>query len=79
MVGVFMSVAGDIVVVAGDIVVVAGDIVVVAGEVVVVPVAGLGDVVVGWTSVLCSHPVKSAAPARMQIYLFIVWVGCPLG
>ena len=80
-------VAGDMVVVAGDIVVVAGDVVVVVpGDVVVVvfvvDVAGLGDVVVvvvGWTSVRCSHPVKSAAPARMQIYFFIVWVGLPMG
>lgn len=28
-------------------------------------------------SVRCSHAAKSAAPARMQIYFFIVLVECP--
>jgi hypothetical protein len=28
-------------------------------------------------SVFCSHAPKSAAPAKMQINFFIVWIGCP--
>jgi hypothetical protein len=82
-------VVGDIVVVAGDIVVVAGDIVVVGGAViapagdgftiVVFDSAGTGDVVVvGWTSVRCSHAVRSAALASMQIYFFMFWIGWPV-
>jgi hypothetical protein len=55
----------------------AGDSAVVAGVVVSVVVGGLvaaglaaGSVV----SVFCSHAARSAAPARMQIYFFIVIV-----
>jgi hypothetical protein len=56
----------------------AGDSVVVAGLVVSVVVGGLvaaglaaGSVV----SVFCSHPARSAAPTRMQMYFFIVLIG----
>jgi hypothetical protein len=63
---------------AGDSVVVAGDSAVVAGLVVSVVVGGLvaaglatGSVV----SVFCSHAARSAAPARMQMYFFIVLIG----
>lgn len=30
------------------------------------------------TSVLCSQAANSAALARMQMYFFIVWMGCPV-
>jgi hypothetical protein len=63
---------------AGDSAVVAGDSVVVAGLVVSVVVGGLvaaglatGSVV----SVFCSHAARSAAPARIQMYFFIVLIG----
>jgi hypothetical protein len=63
---------------AGDSAVVAGDSVVVAGLVASVVVGGLvaaglaaGSVV----SVFCSHPARSAAPARIQMYFFIVLIG----
>ena len=90
---VVVSVAGGIGVVAGGIGVVvvpiAGGVVVVvvapAGDgftiVVLVVVAGDGDatvVVVGWTSVRCSHAVRSAALARMQMVFFIVLIGLAL-
>jgi hypothetical protein len=39
--------------------------------------AGDAVVVVGWTSVLCSQPPRSAALARMQIIFFICKMGCP--
>ncbi len=29
-------------------------------------------------SLFCSQAAKSAALARMQMYFFIVWMGCPL-
>ena len=32
----------------------------------------------GATSVLCSHAPRSAALAKMQINLFIVWIGLPI-
>ncbi|MEP6936716.1 MAG: hypothetical protein ABI871_01470 [Chthoniobacterales bacterium] len=35
--------------------------------------AGAGAVL----SVFCSHAARSAAPARMQIYFFIVWLEDP--
>jgi hypothetical protein len=65
--------AGDSVVVAGDSVVVAGASVA-AGLVSVVAGALVGaGVVAGVTvSVFCSHAARSAAPARMQMYFFIV-------
>jgi len=70
--------AGDSAVAAGDSVVTAGDSVVVAGLVVSVVVGGLvaaglaaGSVV----SVFCSHAARSAAPARMQMYFFIMLIG----
>jgi len=72
--------AGDSAVsVAGDSVVVAGDSVVVAGLVVSVVVVG-GLVAAGLAagsvvSVFCSHAARSAAPARMQMYFFIVLIG----
>ena len=89
---VVVSVAGGVVVVAGGVVVVvpiAGGVVVVvvapAGDgftiVVLVVVAGDGDaavVVVGWTSVRCSHAVRSAALARMQMVFFIGLIGLAL-
>jgi hypothetical protein len=63
---------------AGDSAVAAGDSVVVAGLVVSVVVGGLvaaglatGSVV----SVFCSHAARSAAPARIQMYFFIVLIG----
>jgi hypothetical protein len=64
---------------AGDSVVVAGDSVVVAGLVASVVAAG-GLVAAGLAagsvvSVFCSHAARSAALARMQIYIFIVLIG----
>ena len=63
---------------AGDDVVVVLELVPLAGEgftiVVLVSVLVPGEaavVVVGWTSVRCSHAVSSAALARMQMILFI--------
>jgi hypothetical protein len=68
---------GDSVVAAGDSVVAAGDSVVAAG--LYAPAADGGLVAAGVAagsvvSVFCSHAVRSAAPARMQIYFFIVLV-----
>jgi hypothetical protein len=68
-----VSVEGDSVVVAGDSIVVAGlvvSVVVVIGGLVAAGVAA-GSVV----SVFCSHAARSAAPARMQMYFFIVLIG----
>ncbi len=61
----------------GDSVVAAGDSVVAAG--LYAPAADGGLVAAGVAagsvvSVFCSHAVRSAAPARMQIYFFIVLV-----
>jgi hypothetical protein len=39
--------------------------------------SGAGDEAGATTSVFCSHAPRSAAPARMQINFFIVWIGCP--
>ena len=85
---VVVSVAGGVVVVAGGIVVVAGGVIVVApaGDgftiVVLFVTAGDGDaavvVVVGWTSVRCSHDTRSAALARMQRVFFIGLIGLAL-
>ena len=67
--------AGDSVVAAGDSVVAAGASV--AAGLVISVAAGGGVVGVGLVagvtvSVFCSHAARSAAPARMQIYFFIV-------
>ena len=66
--------AGESVVSAGDSVMAAGACVaaglvtsVVAGGVV-----GVGLVAGATVSVFCSHAARSAAPARMQMYFFIV-------
>jgi len=70
--------AGDSAVVAGDSAVVAGDSVVVAGLVVSVVVGGLvaaGVAAGSVVSVFCSHAARSAAPARIQMYFFIVLIG----
>jgi len=74
--------AGDSVVSAGDSVVPAGESVVAAGAsvaagLVASVVAGGGVVGVGLVegvtvSVFCSHAARSAAPAKMQMYFFIV-------
>jgi hypothetical protein len=66
--------AGDSVVPAGDSVVVAGASV--AAGLVISVAAGGGVVGVGvaagaTVSVFCSHPTRSAAPARMQMYFFM--------
>ena len=61
--------AGDSVVAGGDSVVAAG-LVSVAGGAVVAVGAAAGSVV----SVFCSHAASNAAPARMQMYFFIVLV-----
>jgi hypothetical protein len=73
-----VSAAGDSAAPVADSGVVAGDSVVEAGLVVSVVVGGLvaaglaaGSVV----SVFCSHAARSAAPARMQMYFFIVIIG----
>jgi hypothetical protein len=58
--------AGDSVVAAGASVA-AGLVSVVAGAVV-----GAGVIAGVIVSVFCSHPASSAAPARMQMYFFIV-------
>jgi hypothetical protein len=63
---------------AGDSVVPAGDSVVVAG-LLTPDAAGGGLVAAGLAagsvvSVFCSHAARSAAPARMQMYFFIVLV-----
>jgi hypothetical protein len=65
-------------VVAGDSVVVAGDSIVEAGVVASVLAAG-GLVAAGLAagsvvSVFCSHAARSAAPARMQMYFFILLI-----
>jgi len=63
---------------AGDSAVVAGDSVVVAGLVVSVVVGGLvaaGVAAGSVVSVFCSHAARSAAPARIQMYFFIVLIG----
>lgn len=76
--------AGDSVVPAGDSVVAGGDSVAAAG-LVSVAAAGLLAVAAGGlvaagvaagsvVSVFCSHAARSAAPARMQMYFFIVLV-----
>jgi len=67
--------AGDSVVPAGDSVTAAGASV--AAGLVISVAAGGGVVGVGLVSgvtvsVFCSHAARSAAPARMQIYFFIV-------
>jgi hypothetical protein len=74
--------AGESVVPAGESVVPAGDSVMAAGAsvaagLVTSVVAGGGVVGVGLVSgvtvsVFCSHAARSAAPARMQMYFFIV-------
>jgi len=75
---------GDSVVSAGDSVVAGGDSVAAAG-LVSVAAAGLLAVAAGGlvgagvaagsvVSVFCSHAARSAAPARMQMYFFIVLV-----
>ena len=38
-------------------------------------VSGTGEEAGATTSVFCSQAPKSAAPARMQISFFIVWIG----
>jgi hypothetical protein len=61
----------------GDSVVAAGDSVVAAGLVVSVVVGGLvaaGVAAGSVVSVFCSHAARSVAPARMQMYFFIVLV-----
>jgi hypothetical protein len=67
--------AGDSVVPAGDSVVVAGASVA-AGLVISVAagggVVGVGLVAGATVSVFCSQAARSAAPARMQMYFFIV-------
>jgi len=71
--GVSVVSAGDSVVSAGDSVVTAGASVA-AGLVSVVAGAVVGaGVVAGVTvSVFCSHAARSAAPARIQMYFFII-------
>src|SRR5206468_12910512 len=76
--GVGEASAGDSVVPAADSDVAGADSVVEAGLVASVVVGGLvaaglaaGSVV----SVFCSHAARSAAPARMQMYFFIVLIG----
>jgi hypothetical protein len=76
--GVGEVVAGDSVVPVAAPDVVAGDSAVEAGLVASVVVGGLvaaglaaGSVV----SVFCSHATRRAAPARMQMYFFIVLIG----
>jgi hypothetical protein len=39
--------------------------------------SGAGEVAGATTSVFCSQAPRSAAPAKMQINFFIVWIGCP--
>jgi len=81
--GVSVVSGGDSVVSAGDSVVSGGDSVVAAGASVaagrVISVAAAGGGVVGvgvsagaTVSVFCSHAARSAAPARMQMYFFII-------
>lgn len=36
-----------------------------------------GDALGAVVSVFCSHATRSAAPARMQIYFFIMWLEDP--
>jgi hypothetical protein len=67
--------AEDSDVVSGDSDVEAGDSVVVAGLVVSVVVGGLvaaGVAAGSVVSVFCSHAASSAAPARIQMYFFIL-------
>jgi hypothetical protein len=74
--GVSVVSGGDSVVSAGDSVVAAGASVA-AGRVISVAAAGGGVVGVGVSagatvSVFCWHAARSAAPARMQMYFFII-------
>ena len=74
--GVGEASAGDSVVPPVDVVV--EDSVVEAGLVASVVVGGLvaaGVAAGSVVSVFCSHAARSAAPARMQIYFFIVLIG----
>jgi len=74
--GLLLYGVGDVT--AGDSAVVAGDSVVVAGLVVSVVVGGLvaaGVAAGSVVSVFCSHAARSAAPARIQMYFFIVLIG----
>jgi hypothetical protein len=64
--GVSVAAAGDSLVAAGASVA-AGLVSVVAGAVV-----GAGVVAGATVSVFCSHAARSAAPARMQMYFFII-------
>jgi hypothetical protein len=66
--GVSSAPAGDSVVVAGASVA-AGLVKSVAAGAVV----GAGVVTGATVSVFCSHAARSAAPARMQMYFFIIW------
>jgi hypothetical protein len=76
--GVGEASAGDSVVPLVEVDVPVEDSVVEAGLVVSVVVGGLvaaGLVAGSVVSVFCSHAARSAAPARMQMYFFIVIIG----
>src|SRR4029077_18481461 len=76
--GVSVVPAGDSVVAGGDAVAAAGLVSVAAAGLLAVAVGGLvaaGVAAGSVVSVFCSHAARSAAPARMQMYFFIVLVG----
>jgi hypothetical protein len=50
-----------------------GDVVVVVVDSVVLETVALGLAAGATVSFFCSQPARSAAPARMQIYFFIVF------
>ncbi len=75
--GVSVVPAGDSVVAGGDSVAAAGLVSVAAAGLLAVAAGGLvgaGVAAGSVVSVFCSHAARSAAPARMQIYFFIVLV-----
>jgi len=75
--GVSVVPAGDSVVAGGDSVAAAGLVSVAAAGLLAVAAGGLvgaGVAAGSVVSVFCSHAARSAAPARMQIYFFIILV-----